>query len=98
MPLPSLSQTPIRAVSDRFEFPFDRRTPQLLPSSSRARTPAYAPYAEAEHNVTLLMTLNRRIHYAYNQVREDNPSMEGVLDYDFHGVPLRNRPEIVSVP
>ncbi|HEY8240661.1 MAG TPA: 2-hydroxyacid dehydrogenase, partial [Kiritimatiellia bacterium] len=36
------------------------------------RVPAYSPFAVAEHAVTLLLTLNRKIHRAYNRVRELN--------------------------
>lgn len=37
------------------------------------RVPAYSPHAVAEHTVGLLLTLNRKIHRAYNRVRESNP-------------------------
>lgn len=40
------------------------------------RVPAYSPHAMAEHTVALLLTLNRKIHRAFNRVREQNfPSM-----------------------
>jgi D-lactate dehydrogenase len=50
-----------------------------------ARVPAYSPYAVAEHTVALLLTLNRKIHKAYNRVREGNFSLEGLLGFDLHG-------------
>lgn len=36
------------------------------------RVPAYSPYAVAEHTVGLILTLNRKLHRAYNRVREGN--------------------------
>ncbi|MDL5053528.1 2-hydroxyacid dehydrogenase, partial [Oscillatoria laete-virens NRMC-F 0139] len=52
---------------------------------SIARVPAYSPYAVAEHAVGLLMTLNRRLHRAYNRVREGNFSLDGLMGFDLHG-------------
>ena len=48
------------------------------------RVPAYSPYAVAEHAVGLILTLNRKIHRAYNRVRDDNFSLEGLLGFDLH--------------
>ena len=39
------------------------------------RVANYSPYSVAEHAVALLMTLNRRIHRAYNRTRENNFSL-----------------------
>ena len=50
-----------------------------------ARVPAYSPYAVAEHTVALLLTLNRKIHRAYNRVRELNFSLGGLVGFDLHG-------------
>ena len=50
-----------------------------------ARVPAYSPYAVAEHTVGLLLSVNRKIHRAYNRVREGNFSLEGLLGHDIHG-------------
>jgi D-lactate dehydrogenase len=50
-----------------------------------ARVPAYSPYAVAEHTVTLLLCLNRRVHKAYNRVREGNFSIDGLIGHDVHG-------------
>lgn len=50
-----------------------------------SRVPAYSPYATAEHTVALMMTLNRRIHKAYNRCREGNFALEGLMGFDFHG-------------
>src|SRR5688500_17809440 len=49
------------------------------------RVPAYSPYAVAEHTVGLLLTLNRKIHRAYNRVREHNFSLNGLVGFDLHG-------------
>ncbi|MCU0570411.1 MAG: 2-hydroxyacid dehydrogenase [Oculatellaceae cyanobacterium Prado106] len=49
------------------------------------RVPAYSPYAVAEHAVTLVLALNRKIYRAYNRVRDDNFSLEGLLGFDLHG-------------
>jgi D-lactate dehydrogenase len=49
------------------------------------RVPAYSPYAVAEHAVALILTLNRKIHKAYNRVREQNFSLQGLLGFDLHG-------------
>ncbi|MDR2419999.1 MAG: 2-hydroxyacid dehydrogenase [Puniceicoccales bacterium] len=52
---------------------------------SMARVPAYSPYAVAEHALTLLLSLNRKIHRAYARTREYNFSLEGLLGIDLHG-------------
>lgn len=49
------------------------------------RVPAYSPYAVAEHAVALVLTLNRKLYRAYNRVRDDNFSLEGLLGFDLHG-------------
>ena len=49
------------------------------------RVPEYSPHAVAEHTVALLLTLNRKIHRAYNRVREGNFALEGLLGFDLHG-------------
>ena len=50
------------------------------------RVPAYSPHAVAEHTIALLLTLNRRIHRAYNRVREGNFSLNGLVGFDLHGL------------
>lgn len=50
-----------------------------------ARVPAYSPYAVAEHTIGLLLTLNRRIHRAYNRVREGNFALNGLVGSDLYG-------------
>lgn len=49
------------------------------------RVPDYSPYAVAEHATTLLLALNRKVHRAYNRVRELNFSLEGLVGFDLHG-------------
>ena len=49
------------------------------------RVPAYSPYAVAEHAVSLIMTLNRKTHKAYNRTRENNFSLNGLLGFDMYG-------------
>ena len=49
------------------------------------RVPAYSPHAVAEHTVGLLLTLNRKIHRAYNRVRELNFSLSGLVGFDIFG-------------
>jgi D-lactate dehydrogenase len=49
------------------------------------RVPAYSPYAVAEHAVALLLALNRKLHRAYNRVRESNFSLDGLVGFDLHG-------------
>ncbi|WP_338637475.1 2-hydroxyacid dehydrogenase [Spirobacillus cienkowskii] len=48
------------------------------------RVPAYSPHAIAEHTVALLLSLNRKIHKAYNRSREFNFSLEGLMGYDLY--------------
>jgi D-lactate dehydrogenase len=49
------------------------------------RVPEYSPHAVAEHTAALVLTLNRKIHRAYNRVREGNFALEGLLGFDLHG-------------
>jgi len=49
------------------------------------RVPAYSPHTVAEHAVALLLTLNRKIHRAYNRVRELNFSLGGLTGFELHG-------------
>ncbi|MEH2197388.1 2-hydroxyacid dehydrogenase [Nostoc sp.] len=48
------------------------------------RVPAYSPYGVAEHAVGLILSLNRKIHRAYNRVREGNFSLDGLLGFNLH--------------
>jgi D-lactate dehydrogenase len=49
------------------------------------RVPAYSPEAVAEHAVAMLLTINRKTHKAYNRVREQNFSLNGLLGYNLSG-------------
>jgi D-lactate dehydrogenase len=49
------------------------------------RVPAYSPHAVAEHAVALILALNRKIYRAYNRVRDDNFSLDGLLGFDLYG-------------
>ncbi len=50
-----------------------------------SRVPAYSPYAVAEHAVALILALNRKIHKAYNRVRDGNFSLDGLTGFDLNG-------------
>lgn len=49
------------------------------------RVPAYSPHAVAEHAIAILLTLNRKVHRAFNRVREHNFSLNGLVGFDIHG-------------
>ncbi|SFD00110.1 2-hydroxyacid dehydrogenase [Pragia fontium] len=48
------------------------------------RVPAYSPEAVAEHAIGLMMSLNRRIHRAYQRTRDANFSLEGLIGFNMH--------------
>lgn len=50
-----------------------------------ARVPAYSPYAVAEFAMGLLLTLNRKLHKAYNRTREYNFNINGLTGMDMYG-------------
>lgn len=49
-----------------------------------ARVPAYSPEAVAEHAIAMMMTLNRKLHKAYNRTKEDNFSLDGLLGFNIN--------------
>ncbi|XFA72300.1 2-hydroxyacid dehydrogenase [Thermosynechococcaceae cyanobacterium Okahandja] len=49
------------------------------------RVSDYSPYSVAEHTVGLILMLNRKLHRAYNRVRDDNFALEGLMGFDLHG-------------
>ncbi len=49
------------------------------------RVPAYSPDAVAEFALSLMLTLNRKTHKAYNRVREQNFSLDGLLGFNMKG-------------
>jgi D-lactate dehydrogenase len=48
------------------------------------RVPAYSPHAVAEHTICLMLALNRKVHRAYNRVREGNFELHGLMGFDVH--------------
>jgi D-lactate dehydrogenase len=50
-----------------------------------ARVKHYSPHSVAEFAVSLLLTLNRKIHRAYNRTREGNFELEGLMGFDLVG-------------
>lgn len=49
------------------------------------RVRGYSPYAVAEHTIGLMLALNRKLHRAYNRVREGNFALDGLLGFDVNG-------------
>jgi D-lactate dehydrogenase len=52
---------------------------------SVTRVPAYSPHAVAEHAMALILALNRKLHRAYQRVREGNFALAGLEGFDLHG-------------
>lgn len=52
---------------------------------SIVRVPSYSPHAVAEHAVSLILALNRRLHRAYNRTREGDFSLHGLTGFDLFG-------------
>ncbi|AWL11840.1 D-lactate dehydrogenase [Saliniradius amylolyticus] len=52
---------------------------------SVSRVPAYSPEAVAEHTLALILTLNRKLHKAYNRIKEGNFSLDGLMGFNLHG-------------
>jgi D-lactate dehydrogenase len=48
------------------------------------RVPVYSPFAVAEHTVALILTLNRKVHKAYNRVRDGNFAIDGLIGFDLN--------------
>jgi D-lactate dehydrogenase len=48
------------------------------------RVPAYSPQAIAEQAVALILTLDRKTHKAYNRVRENNFSVDGLMGFNLY--------------
>lgn len=49
------------------------------------RVPAYSPYAVAEYALTLMLSLNRKVHRAYWRTRDGNFSLHGLMGFDMNG-------------
>jgi D-lactate dehydrogenase len=50
-----------------------------------ARVPAYSPNAVAEHSFALLLSLNRKVHLAYERIRRGNFTLDGLMGFDLVG-------------
>ncbi|SNZ01391.1 2-hydroxyacid dehydrogenase [Flagellimonas pacifica] len=50
-----------------------------------SRVPAYSPYAVAEHTISLILALNRKLVRAHNRIREQNFSLNGLTGFDMNG-------------
>lgn len=48
------------------------------------RVPGYSPEAVAEHAMALALACNRRLYKAYNKVRENDFSLNGLMGINFH--------------
>ncbi|MEA4822800.1 MAG: 2-hydroxyacid dehydrogenase [Clostridiaceae bacterium] len=49
------------------------------------RVPAYSPYAVAEHAIGMLLSVNRKLHRAFNRTRDFNFNINGFVGFDLHG-------------
>jgi D-lactate dehydrogenase len=49
------------------------------------RVPAYSPNAVAEHTIALVLGINRKLHKAYNRVRDGNFALDGLVGFDLAG-------------
>ena len=49
------------------------------------RVSRYSPYAVAEFTVGMMLALSRKIHRAYNRVREGNFLLDGLVGFELHG-------------
>jgi len=50
-----------------------------------ANVPSYSPYSVAEHTITLIMALNRKLIKAHNRVSDLNFSLSGLVGFDMNG-------------
>jgi D-lactate dehydrogenase len=53
-----------------------------------ARVPSYSPNAVAEHAFALLLSLNRKVHLAYDRIRQGNFVLDGLIGFDLAGKTL----------
>lgn len=49
------------------------------------RVPDYSPHAIAEHTLTLMLCLNRKVHRAFLRTRDSNFSLIGFQGFDMYG-------------
>jgi D-lactate dehydrogenase len=57
------------------------------------RVPDYSPYSVAEHTVTLILALNRKLHRAFGRFREFKFPLAGLEGFNLHA-----RPRASSAP
>lgn len=50
-----------------------------------ANVPAYSPHAVAEHAVTLLMALNRKLKLSQSLIQKQDFRLDGLTGFDIHG-------------
>jgi D-lactate dehydrogenase len=50
-----------------------------------SRVAAYSPYAVAEHTVTLMLSLNRKIIRSHFRMLDQNFTLDGLTGFDMHG-------------
>ncbi len=50
-----------------------------------ANVPSYSPYSVAEHALTLMLTLNRKIRLADQQVKQYDFTLNKLIGFDMHG-------------
>ncbi|MCL2912554.1 2-hydroxyacid dehydrogenase [Shewanella corallii] len=47
--------------------------------------PAYSPESVAEHTIAIMLTLNRKIHKAYQRTRDANFNLDGLVGFNMFG-------------
>ncbi|MGI2258770.1 2-hydroxyacid dehydrogenase [Shewanella sp. GXUN23E] len=47
--------------------------------------PAYSPESVAEHTIAIMLTLNRKIHKAYQRTRDANFNLDGLVGFNMYG-------------
>lgn len=52
------------------------------------RVPAYRPHTIAEHVISLILHLNRKVHRAHARVQEQDYSLEGLMGFELRGKTL----------
>ncbi|KAL3135515.1 hypothetical protein ABBQ38_005995 [Trebouxia sp. C0009 RCD-2024] len=52
---------------------------------SVARVPTYSPHSIAEHAISLMMCLNRRLHHAHMRMHQWDYSLSGLVGFELHG-------------
>ncbi len=50
-----------------------------------ANVPDYSPYSVAEHSISLMLALNRKLVIANRKIRENDFRLNGLVGFDMHG-------------